>query len=67
MPADHGLRLDDEEVGVPGRPEPADPHPEDAVGAAEARTGVCPEGNVELMAKREVLEGEVTVRSPQGQ
>ena len=29
--------------------------------------GVRPEGDVKLMAKREVLEGEVTVRSPKGQ
>jgi hypothetical protein len=48
-------------------PQATKPDPEDAVAAADARTGVCPEGDVKLMAKREVLEGEVTVRSPQGQ
>jgi hypothetical protein len=35
--------------------------------AAKARTGVCPEGDVKLMAKREVLEGQVMARSPKGQ
>jgi hypothetical protein len=49
------------------RPQATEPDPEDAVGAAEARTGVCPEGNVKLMAKREILEDEVTMRSPKGQ
>jgi hypothetical protein len=34
---------------------------------AEARAGVCPEGDVKLMAQRDVLEGKVTVGSAQGE
>jgi hypothetical protein len=68
VPADHGLGPHDRYVLSPSAgPQAREPDPEDAVGAPEARTGVCPEGNVKLMAKREVLKGEVTVRSPKGQ
>ena len=68
VPADHSLGTHDRNVLSPSDgPQATEPDPEDAVGAAEARTGVCPESNVKLMAKGEVLEGEVTVRSPKGQ
>jgi hypothetical protein len=40
-----------------------EPDPEDAVGLPEARTGMDPEDDLKLVAKGEVLEGEVTVRA----
>jgi hypothetical protein len=44
-----------------------EPDPEDAIGVAEARTGMGPEDDLKLVTKGEVLEGEVTVRSPKGE
>jgi hypothetical protein len=40
-----------------------EPDPEDAIGVAEARTGMGPEDDLKLVAKCEVLQGEVTVRA----
>jgi hypothetical protein len=40
-----------------------EPDPEDAIGVAEARTGMGPEHDLKLVAKGKVLEGEVTVRA----
>jgi hypothetical protein len=40
-----------------------EPDPDNAVGLAEARTGIGPEDDLKLVAKCEVLEGEVTVRA----
>ncbi len=40
-----------------------EPDPEDPVGLPEARTGMGPEDDLKLVAKGEVLQGEVTVRA----
>jgi hypothetical protein len=40
-----------------------EPDPKDPIGVAEARTGMGPEDDLKLVAKGEVLEGEVTVRA----
>jgi hypothetical protein len=40
-----------------------EPDPKDPVGLPEARTGMDPEDDLKLVAKGEVLEGEVTVRA----
>ena len=40
-----------------------EPDPKDPVGLPEARTGLGPEDDLKLVAKGEVLEGEVTVRA----
>ena len=53
--------------GAASGPQSEEPDPEDTVGVPEAQTRVRSEGDVKLMAKREVLQGEVTVRSPKGQ
>lgn len=62
MPADHGLRLDDEKVLTPpSGPQVTEPDPEDAVGLAEARTGIGPEKDLKLVAQCDVLQGQVSV------
>jgi hypothetical protein len=38
-----------------------EPDPKDPVGLPEARTGMGPEDDLKLVAKGEVLQGEVTV------
>jgi hypothetical protein len=60
MPADHGLRLDDEEVGVPGRPEPPQPGPKNAVRVPQAGSGIGSKGDLELVAENEVFKRDVT-------
>ena len=67
MPADHCLRANQQEmVAPPAGPQVMEPDPEDAVGVSEARPGIVPENDLKLVAKHEVLEGEVLVRAEQG-
>ncbi len=58
MPAQDGLRLDDEEVRPPVSPEPGKPEPEDPVSPTEPRAlhRALKEGY--LLAERQVLGGE---------
>jgi hypothetical protein len=68
VPADHRLRPNERKVvAPPAWPQVMEPDPEDAIGVAEARTGMGPEDDLKLVTKGEVLEGEVTVRSPKGE
>jgi len=60
VPAENRLRSDDEEVVLPGRPEPADPDPQNAVRAPQPGRGVGSEGDLELVAENEILQREVT-------
>jgi hypothetical protein len=58
MPTDHGLRTDDEEGLLPGRPKAAREHPEESVERTEFRSGVPALQNRELLAERQVLQEE---------
>jgi hypothetical protein len=43
--------------------EAIDPDPQDPITTPESRSGVGPEGNLELVAEDEILEGEIASRS----
>ena len=58
MPTDHGLRSDDEEGLLPGRPKAAREHPEESVERTEFRSGVPALQNRELLSERQVLQEE---------
>jgi hypothetical protein len=63
MPPEDGFGLDDKQVLAPALwPEQANPDPKDSISIAEARVGVGAQDDVELMAKDEILEIEVTTR-----
>jgi hypothetical protein len=66
VPADNGLRLDDEEVVAPARREPADPDPENPIRVPQAGCGVGPEGDLQLVAEDHVLKGDVAPRAEAG-
>ncbi len=60
MPADDRFWLDDEEVVAPARPEVVEPYPENAIRVPQSWSGIGAEGNLELVAKNQVLKGDVT-------
>src|SRR5271157_2894195 len=41
VPADHGLRPDEDECMAPSGPEPRQPHPEDSIGFSESNSSPC--------------------------
>jgi len=41
VPADHGLRPDEDECMAPSGPEPRQPHPEDSIGGSESNSSPC--------------------------
>jgi len=63
VPADNRLWLDDVEVIAPGRPEPADPHPQNAIRTPQSGCGVGSEGDLELVSEDEILQRNVTPRA----
>src|SRR6516164_4283130 len=58
VPREHRRRLDDDETGSPARPDPAQPDPEHPVPPREAGSATGALEDPELMAEREVLEGD---------
>jgi hypothetical protein len=58
VPREHRRRLHDDETGSPARPDPAQPDPEDPVPLHEAGSATGALEDPELMAEREVLEGD---------
>jgi hypothetical protein len=58
VPREHRRRLHDHETGSPARPDPAQPDPEHPVPRHEAGSATGALEDPELMAEREVLEGE---------
>ena len=60
MPADHGLRLDDQQVVPPGWPDLAEPDQQQAIRVLESEVRVRPEGDLKLIAENEVLESNIT-------
>ena len=69
VPADHGVRFDDDKHVSPARPEPGEYEPEGAVTLAQARTARGAPQVGQLLAQGEVLQGEVGASAeggPQG-
>jgi hypothetical protein len=58
MPAQHGLRPDQEEVAFPAPVEAADDDPEELVASLEAGPVLGAECHLELLAEEQVLEEE---------
>ncbi len=58
MPAQHGLRPDQDEVTSPVPVEAADEEPEELVSGAEAGPVLATEGDQKLLAEEQVLEEE---------
>ena len=63
MPADHGVRLDDDERRSPARPGTREPRPEQAIRPREARSSGRAREHHELLAQGEVLQGDVAPRA----
>ena len=66
MPREHRRRLHDDETGSPARPDPGQPDPEDPVPPREAWSATGALEDPELMAEREVLEGDGRRAEEQG-
>jgi len=60
VPAEDGLRSDDEDVVPPGGPESADPDPQNAIRAPQPGYWVGSESNLELVAEDEILQRDIT-------
>jgi len=64
VPPKNGFGLDYQQMLAAALwPEHANPDPKDSISISEARVGVSAQDDVELMAKDEILESEVTTRS----
>jgi len=63
VPADYGVGLDEDERGAPGRPDPREPRPEQAVRGREARSPGRASEHSELLPQGEVLQGDVASRA----
>jgi hypothetical protein len=63
VPADHGVRLDDDERRSPARPGTREPRPEQAIRPREARSSGQAREHHELLAQAEVLQGDVAPRA----
>jgi DNA replication protein DnaC len=63
VPADHGVRLDDDERRSPARPGTREPRPEQAIRPREARSSGRAREHHELLAQDEVLQGDVAPRA----
>jgi hypothetical protein len=63
VPADHGVRLDDDERGAPARPGTREPRAEQAVRGREARSPGRAREHSELLPQGEVLQGDVAPRA----
>jgi hypothetical protein len=63
VPPEDGLGLNQEEVVTPAPwPEPANPDPKDSISISEPWVPVGAKCDVKLMAKDEILEGDITTR-----
>jgi len=57
MPADHGLRTNDQEVPtLSARPHPSQPHPEDPIPSLQPWVRIAPKGDLELVTQHEILK-----------
>jgi hypothetical protein len=63
MPADDGLRLNEDQCPLPFRPEPLQDPPEQLVGYGESRLRVPAFQDAELLAQSEIFEGQVPTES----
>jgi len=59
----HQVGLDEDERGAPGRPEPREPRPRQAVRGREARSSARARKHPELLAQGEALQGNVEPRA----
>src|ERR1035441_3981337 len=63
MPANDSLRLDENQCDLPSRPEPPQDHPEYFVGSGKPRLRAPMFQDGELLAKSQILQGEVAART----
>ena len=61
VPADDGLRPDEDQMPPPIPVEPAGEHPEEPVPAVQSWAAPGSEGDLELLAQEEILEKEVVL------
>jgi hypothetical protein len=59
VPAEDGLRSDEDEMSPPVREEPSNDQPEESIPDLEVRPGARTERDLELMAQEQVLDHEV--------
>ena len=63
VPANNGLRLDEDQCPLPSRPEPPQDQPEQLVGHGKSRLRVPPFQNPELLMQRQVFQEQVVART----
>jgi hypothetical protein len=63
MPADDGLRLDENQCPPPFRPKPPEDRPEQFVMSGKSRLRMFPFQDGELLPKRQVFQEEVAART----
>src|ERR1700682_1366317 len=64
MPTDHRLGLNEHEMTPPStRPQPAKPHPKDAVALSTPQPRLTPKGDLQLMPEGKILEHQVAAPS----
>ena len=66
MPANHGLRLDDDEGASPARPESEEGDPESPISVGDPRTSLLLDVDGELLAEGQLDEGLFSLRAKQG-
>src|SRR5450631_420650 len=66
VPADHGVRLDDNQHVRPARPETGEDHPERAVAVAQARAARRTTQIGQLLAESQVLDGQIRAGTEAG-
>jgi hypothetical protein len=66
MPAEDGLRSDEDEMPPPGGVEPSNDQPEESMPALEVRPLAKAERDLELVAQEQVLDHEVVALMEEG-
>ena len=66
MPAEDGLRSDQDQMLLPGRVESPNHEPEESIRALEWRPGPRAEGDLELVAQEQVLDHKVVPLTEEG-
>ena len=65
VPADNGLRLDEDQRLLPANPQPPQHHPEQLVASNKPGLRMLPFENAELLSKSQVFEEQVAARAKQ--
>ena len=66
MPAEEGLRSDEDEMPPPGRVEPSNDQPEESIPALKVWPRARAERDLELVAQEQVLQHEVVALMEEG-